>query len=97
MVFLGAMGHLVGLSSKNYEILLPEVKITVFILLYIYIVLHSHVKSYIYIYMILHIYTHIYTVLSDRKKLYKLFIFTLTQSVIPKPFTCTTLLPTKVP
>jgi hypothetical protein len=60
-----AMGHLGDLSSKNYEITPPQVKITLFTLFYIYIVLHSHVNSYKYIYF------YIYIVWYYRVKLYK--------------------------
>jgi hypothetical protein len=48
--FFFAMGHLASLSSKIYKISPAQIKITFFTLLYIYIVLHTHVKSYIYIY-----------------------------------------------
>ncbi len=67
-LFLFEMGHLADLCSKIYEISPPQVKITIFTLLYIYIVLSNHVKLYI-----------------------NIFIFTLTWSVSPKPFTRTTL------
>jgi hypothetical protein len=67
--FFFAMGHLVGLFSKNNEISPPQVEITFFTLLYIYIVLHSHVQSYEYIYF------YIYIVLSDYVNLHKYIYF----------------------
>jgi hypothetical protein len=44
------MGHLAHLFLKDNEISPPQVEITFSTLLYIYIVLHSHVKSYEYLY-----------------------------------------------
>ncbi len=78
------MGHLASLSSKNYKISPPQIKVTCFTLLCVYIVLHTHVKSYKYKYI------NMYIFLLDHVKL---FIYTLTQSVSPNPnhFTCTTL------
>jgi hypothetical protein len=52
--FFFAMGHLIGLSSKHYEISL-QVKFIFFLLLYISIFLHSHVKSFKYIYFYIYI------------------------------------------
>ncbi len=60
--------------QKHYEIS-PQVKIIFFILFYIYIVLHSHVKSYKYIHF------YIYFVFSNHVKLDKYVYFTLAQSV----------------
>jgi hypothetical protein len=68
------MGHLAGLFSKALWNLPPKVKITFFTLLYIYIVLLSHVKSYKYTYF------YIYIILSNRVKLYiYLFIYSYTE------------------
>jgi hypothetical protein len=84
--FFFAMGHLTGLFSKALWNLPPQVKITFFTLLYIFIILLRHVKSYKYTYF------YIYIILSNRAKLYiYIYIYTVTQSVSLKPFTRTTL------
>jgi hypothetical protein len=64
------MCRLVGLFSKIYEISYLQVKITFLTLLYIYIVLYSHVKFHIYIY--------IHMVLLDHVNYINILIFTLT-------------------
>jgi len=43
MGFFFAMGCLIGLLPKNYEIPFPPKKITLF---YTYTILHDHIKSY---------------------------------------------------
>jgi len=92
-VFLFAMGHLSDLCSKNYEISPPQVKITFFTLLYIYIVLHSHIKSYKWFRVKIFLYSFIYLhcFIGPCKTIYKYINITLTWSVSPKPFTHTTL------
>jgi len=53
LLLLFAMGHLVGLSQKHYEIPPPaKVEITFFTLFYIHVVLHNIE----HIYMVLHLY-----------------------------------------
>jgi hypothetical protein len=62
------MGHLVGLSPKNYEIFPPQVEITFFTLFYTYIILHGCVKqykwNYFQTYIILHNIKYIYPILN---------------------------------